>query len=75
MEIETTTTADGTEYITFLYLEYTVDEIIELLEKHRGKMFYSGALENPCLQITDKCVQLEEREYFEDLVDKTEEDF
>lgn len=69
------TKADGTEYIIFRYLEYQVDEIIDLLEKYRGKVFYSGALENPCLCITDKYVQLEEQEYFEDLVDETEEDF
>ena len=69
------TNADGTKYIIFQYLEYQVDEIIELLEEHRGKTFYSGALENPCLLITDYYVQFEERGYCGDWVEKLEEDF
>ena len=66
------TKADGTEYITFSRSSYKVDEIIELLEKYRGKTFCSGALEEPCLLVTEQSVYFEE---FEHLVDEAEEEF
>ena len=56
--------ANGTEYIYFTSMSYDVDEIIELLEQHRGKTLYSGALEHPCMEITDECLQIEELDFF-----------
>lgn len=41
-----------------------VDDQIEFLERHRGKRFYSGALDEACLYAGDEGIQLEEREYF-----------
>ena len=64
--------ADGTEYINFTDDCYTVDEIIAFLEPHRGKKFYTGALEDPCLEISDEWVQLEELDFF--MVDCPPED-
>ena len=65
--------ADGTEYIYFTSMSYEVDEIIELLEQHRGKTFYSGALEDPTICITDDMVQFEGLEYFTDFIAEEDE--
>ena len=56
---------DGTEDVFFSTFSYKVDEIIELLEKYRGKVFVSGALEDPCLLVTDEYIQFEEYTYFD----------
>ena len=61
--------ADGTEYITFSRSAYKVDEIIEFLEKYRGKTIRSGALEEPCLLVDGQNIYFEE---FEHLVDEDE---
>ena len=67
--------ADGTEYIYFTSMSYEVDEIIELLEKHRGKIFYSGALEDPSICITDDMVQFEGLEYFTEYIAEEEDEW
>lgn len=63
MEIETT--ADGTEYIA-LCTSYDVDEIIDFLEKYRGKTFIFGTPDMPALIIGEEHIQLDELRYLED---------
>lgn len=67
--------ADGTEYIYFTSMSYKVDEIIELLEKHRGKTLYTGALENPSICITDDVVHFEELGFFTENIAEEEDEW
>lgn len=57
------TCPNGDEVICGGIICVSVDDVIEFLERHRGKTFYSGALETPCLYADAETLTFEELDY------------
>ena len=72
------TCPNGDEVICCEIIAVSVDDLIEFLERHRGKMFYSAALETPCLYADAESLEFEELDYliesYDDYEDEYEED-
>lgn len=65
------TCPNGDEVICGDVIKVSVDDIIEFLERHRGKTFYSAALEAPCLYADAESLEFEELDY---IIECSEED-